>query len=187
MNDKNQYQDFLKKITKIISSNDHNFYNEPNHTDLDIFEKFNFIFQGKIKKYEKKKQSPLEKTIKELVLDKELSYILQTIYNEDGTFKTINKIINNQEDKNIINLVLSSKSYIKSIKIEKLDDNEIKYITHILENLYQNNLKELKKIQCLEKNTRKSKEKKLNKSLKEINNLRSILMNTILNKKRKSK
>ena len=188
MNKETKYQEFLKKIEQIINNNDSNFCNESNHTEIDIFEKFNFTFQGKIKKH-KKNTHPLEDGIKEITQDKELKQILKNIYNQDGSFQPIDKLLLNKEkiDINIINLILSSKSYIKSIKIEKLNNNEIKYMTQILENLYQNNLKELKKIQSIENKSNKAKEKKINKSLKEINNLRSILMNVILNKKRKSK
>ena len=50
MKDKNQYQEFLKELGQIIKNNDSNFYNENNPSDLDIFEKFNFIIQGKLKK-----------------------------------------------------------------------------------------------------------------------------------------
>ena len=183
-----KYKDFLDNLEKTIKNNDPNFYKEENHTELEIFEKFNFTFQGKIKKH-KKSPSPLDDGIKEITQDKEFKKILKAIYNQDGNFQSVNKIITNKEkiDTKIINLVLSSKSYIKSIKIDTLNDKEIKYMIEILENLYQQNLDQLKTIKTLEKKSRKTKEKKINKSLKEINKLRSILMNVLLNKKRKSK
>ena len=188
MNNETKYQEFLKKIEQIINNNDSNFCNESNHTEIDIFEKFNFTFQGKIKKF-KKSTEPLKDGIKEITQDKELKQILKNIYNKDGSFQSIDKLLLNKEkiDINIINLVLSSKSYIKNLKIDKLEDNEIKYFAKILENLYNQNLNQLKKIKTQEKKSRKTKEKRINKSLKEINTLRSILMNVVLNKKRKSK
>ena len=181
-----KYQDFLKQLEIVIKNNDSKFYQNKNINDQDIFEKFNFTFQGKINKY-KKNPSPIDDAIKEITEKNEFKNILKKIYNQDSTIKPVKNIINSDIDKKIKELIIRSKNYIKKIKITELEDKDIKNLIQILENLYKENITQLKSIEQLDKSIKKTKEKRINKSQKEINNLRSILMNVILNKKRKSK
>ena len=73
------YIDTLKNNT----SNRNNLYNEE-----EIFEKFNFILQGKIKKNKKSSNEALDKTIKELkYLPHNIKETFSIFYNQDGSFK----------------------------------------------------------------------------------------------------
>ncbi len=168
-------------------SHRNNIYNEE-----EIFEKFNFILQGKIKKNKKFSNEPLNKTIKELEYSSyNIKDTLAIFYNQDGSFKTIKEIINNQNkvDNKIINTIITSISFIKSININNLGNEEIKYLIQALENKYQ---KELSKLETIKKINEEDltfieesiyNEKKQMKKLKNILSLRSILMNILLNNK----
>ena len=168
-------------------SHRNNIYNEE-----EIFEKFNFILQGKIKKNKKSSNEPLNKTIKELEYSSyNIKDTLAIFYNQDGSFKTIKEIINNQNkvDNKIINTIITSISFIKSININNLGNEEIKYLIQALENKYQ---KELSKLETIKKINEEDltfieesiyNEKKQMKKLKNILSLRSILMNILLNNK----
>ena len=168
-------------------SHRNNIYNEE-----EIFEKFNFILQGKIKKNKKSSNEPLNKTIKELEYSSyNIKDTLAIFYNQDGSFKTIKEIINNQNkvDNKIINTIITSISFIKSININNLGNEEIKYLIQALENKYQ---KELSKLETIKKINEEDltfieesiyNEKKQIKKLKNILSLRSILMNILLNNK----
>ena len=178
-----KYLDNLNKTAKL---------NESLYNQTRIFEKFNFIFQGKIKKYSKKYHNPLQKTEEEMHLDNNLINVLELFYNQDGSFKSIEDIINNTTnfDKEIIYTILSSKSFLKSINPNELKEEEIKYLIEALENRNQEEIKRLeiiKKIPKEETSPLEYKiydEKRALKKIKEITSLRSILMNMQLNKKR---
>ena len=161
-----------------------------------IYEQFNYILQKIIKKHLKESINPLNDSIKELIpnINNEtynyLKNILSNIYNQDGNYKSIKEIITGTPnvDKKIINNILCTKSFIKNVKINTLEDIEIKYMLQALEEFYQQDnirITILKSINGEEQTILDLyTEKKIFKRLKDINSLRSVLMNILLNKKR---
>ena len=200
----NKTENLLKK-KNIIDEDSKKYINEVNksinersilYNSINMFEKFHFILEGKVKKHKKNSENPLNDSIIELNSNTDsqeynsIKRVLSYIYNQDGTFKSIKEIIErkNELDINIINTVLCSKPFIKSIKLNTLKKSEIKYMLELLEILYQ---EMTKKINLLKKiNTNEGTllylytEKKMTKKLKETITLRSVLMNTLLNDKK---
>ena len=70
---------------------------------------------------------------------------LGMFYHLDGTFKSISAILDNKEldslDPRIINLVLSSKTFVEQIDLEKLSIKEKNYMINILSDIYQKEIK----------------------------------------------
>ena len=181
------------KIIKEIKKTTEQRYNL--YDPVSIYEQFNFILQKKIKNYIKDSNTPLDDSIIELNsnIDSEsynnLKRTLSLIYSQDGSYKSIKEITAEKSiDNNIINIIFCTKSFLKSIKLNNLEDTEIKYMLHALEEFYQHEnqrLKILKKINEEEQTISDLyTEKKLAKKLPEIIALRSVLMNKLLNKKK---
>ena len=200
----NKTENLLKK-KNIIDEDSKKYINEVNksinersilYNSINMFEKFHFILEGKVKKHKKNSENPLNDSIIELNSNTDsqeynsIKRVLSYIYNQDGSFKSIKEILDSKKeiDINIINTVLCSKPFIKSIKLNTLEKSEIKYMLELLEILYQ---EMTKKINLLKKiNTNEGTllylytEKKMTKKLKETITLRSVLMNTLLNDKK---
>lgn len=200
----NKTETLLKK-KNIIDEDSKKYINEVNksinersilYNSINMFEKFHFILEGKVKKHKKNSENPLNDSIIELNSNtnsqeyNSIKRVLSYIYNQDGSFKSIKEILDSKKeiDINIINTVLCSKPFIKSIKLNTLKKSEIKYMLELLEILYQEiaeKIKILKKINTNEETLLYLyTEKKMTKKLKETITLRSVLMNTLLNEKK---
>ena len=200
----NKTETLLKK-KNIIDEDSKKYINEVNksinersilYNSINMFEKFHFILEGKVKKHKKNSENPLNDSIIELNSNtnsqeyNSIKRVLSYIYNQDGTFKSIKEILDSKKeiDINIINTVLCSKPFIKSIKLNTLEKSEIKYMLELLEILYQEIAEKIKILKKINTNEERLlylyTEKKMTKKLKETITLRSVLMNTLLNDKK---
>jgi len=124
-----KHQDEIDKLEKRY------YYDYITYDAVDTIERFIEITKWKMQIHNANKIEGLEK----------VSPILEIFLNDDLTFKKITEIIENQIfktlDKRIIYAFLSSKSFLESIKIEELSNEELNLITEALKytnTIYQN-------------------------------------------------
>lgn len=100
--------------------------------------------------------------------------VLKYFYKEDGNFKQLSDIINNQEniDIRILELILSSKAFLEQLNFNSLNEDEKKYMFNIIKRTYQKELQRQQKIQKL-------KLEQKNNSKKNLYCLKRMLINVV--------
>ena len=181
----NIYEESQKYLNNFQKSNEQN---KEMYNPYAIFKKFNFTLQGKIKKHIKKNNpNPLEQSLNELFENDNIKKTFKEIYNIDGSYKGIEELLNkrNTIDIRIINLIISSKSYLKTLNINTLNTLEKEYLEYILEKKYKEEEQQIQLIEQIPKQeiTIFKKYRKL-KLKRDLNNI-TILLNNLTSQKKK--